>query len=97
MYVLKQKKKKVPYIWSPLSKFAPEGHLDSVLVPCPLVKGLAHLERGTVQVQADCALCVADVFHTVQAYGIWNAHADGKIIQKKEKNNIHLVYATGML
>lgn len=50
--------------------FAPEGHLDSVPVPRPLVKGLAGLERGTVQVQTDCALSVAAVFHTMQANGV---------------------------
>lgn len=63
--------KNVPYKWSPLSIFAPEGHLDSVLVPRPLVKGLAGLERGAVQVQAGCALRVADIFHTMQADGVW--------------------------
>lgn len=59
--------KKIPYKWSPLSVFAPEGHLDGVLVPRSLVKGLAGLEGGTVQVQADCDLRVADIFHTMQA------------------------------
>lgn len=57
-------------IWSPLSIFAPEGHLDSVLVPRSLVKGLARLERGAVEMQAGCALCVADILHTVQANGV---------------------------
>lgn len=62
--------KKASYKWSPLAKSAPEGHLDSVRVPCPLVKGLAGLERGAVQVQTDCALCVAHILHTVQANGV---------------------------
>lgn len=61
---------KVPYKWSPLSVFAPEGHLDSVPVPCPLVEGLAGLKRWAVQVQTDCALCVADILHTMQANGV---------------------------
>lgn len=66
---------KVPYKWSPVSVFAPEGHLHRVPVSCPLVKGLAGLKRGAVQVQTDCALCVADIFHTMQANGVWNVHA----------------------
>lgn len=65
-----QSHKKVPYKRSPLSKFAPECHLDSRPVPCPLVKGLAGLERGTVQVQTDSTLCVAGIFHTMQANGV---------------------------
>lgn len=69
-YVCIKAIKKDPYKWSPLSIFAPEGHLDSVLVPRPLVKALADLERGTVQVQTDCALRVADIFHTMQANGV---------------------------
>lgn len=60
----------VSYKWSPLSVFAPEGHLDSVPVPCPLVEGMAGLKRWAVQVQTDCALCVADIFHTMQANGV---------------------------
>lgn len=61
---------KVPYKWSPLSIFAPEGHLDSVPVSCPLVEGLAGLKRWAVQVQTDRTLCVADIFHTMQANGV---------------------------
>ena len=61
---------KEPYKGSSLSISAPEGHFDSVLVPCPLVKGLTALERGAVQVQADGVLCMADIFHTMQADGV---------------------------
>lgn len=50
--------------------FAPECHLDSVPVTCPLVKGLARLEGGAVQVQTDCTLGMAAIFHTMQAKGI---------------------------
>lgn len=51
----------------PLSKFAPESHLDDVLVACPLVERLALLERGAVQVQAGRTLCVTSVLNAVQA------------------------------
>lgn len=68
--IKKKKKKKTAYKWSPFSIFAPEGHLDRVLVSCPLVKCLAGLERGTVQVQAYCTLSVADIFHTMQTNGV---------------------------
>lgn len=72
MYVLRPQN--VAYKWSPLSEFAPEGHLDSVFVPRPLVKGLAGLEGGAVQVQTDCTFCVADIFHTMQANGVYNTY-----------------------
>lgn len=50
-----------------MPKFAVEGQLDCVLVARPLVKGLAGLERGAVQVQADSTLRMAAIFHPVQA------------------------------
>lgn len=61
----------VAYKCSPLAVSAPEGHLDRVLVARPLVEGLAGLERGAVQVQADGALGVADVLHAMQADGVY--------------------------
>lgn len=64
------------YKWSPFSVFAPEGHFDCVLVSCPLVKSLAGLKRGAVQVQTHCTLCVADIFHAMQTDGIWNRHEE---------------------
>lgn len=66
---------KESYKWSPLSIFAPEGHLDGIPMAWPLVKGLAGLKWWTVQVQTDCALCVADIFHTMQANGVWYVEA----------------------
>lgn len=68
MYVLKPQI--VSYKWSPLSVLAPEGHLDCVPVPRPLVKSLAGLEGRAVQMQTGCALCVAHIFHTMQANGV---------------------------
>lgn len=68
------KPKNVSYKWSPLSKFAPESHLDTVFVARSLVKSLAGLEQGAVQVQTDCTLCVADIFHTMQANGVYNVN-----------------------
>lgn len=82
---------RVPYVWSPLSKFAPEGHLDSVLVPRPLVKGLARLERGAVEVQADCALRVADILHAVQANGVLNSRSQKKKSEGEKKQCIQHV------
>lgn len=61
---------KVTYKWGPCSVFAPEGHLDGVLMSCSLVKGLAGLKRRTVQVQTHRTLCVTDVLHAVQADGV---------------------------
>lgn len=60
---------------SPLSKLAVKGHLDFVLVPGPLVKGVAAVKGRAVQMQADSSLCVADVLHTVQANGVINIGA----------------------
>lgn len=88
----------VSYIWSLLSIFAPESHLDGVLVPRPLVKGLTRLERGAVQMQADCALCVADIFHAVQANGVLDSRSQKKEREeggKREREREHS--ATGML
>lgn len=84
------KSQKVPYEWSPLSIFAPEGHLDSVLVPRPLVKGLARLERGAVEMQTGCALCVAGILHTVQANGVLNSRSQKKEERGKKECNQHV-------
>lgn len=61
------------YAESPFSKLAVEGHLDLVLVPSPLVKGVTAVEGWAVQMQADSGLCVADVLHTVQANGVYTS------------------------
>lgn len=61
------------YTVSPFSKLAVEGHLDFVLVPGPLVKGVAAVKGRAVQMQADSSLCVADVLHTVQANGVYTS------------------------
>lgn len=84
------KSQKVPYEWSPLSIFAPEGHLDSVLVPRPLVKGLARLERGAVEMQTGCALCVAGILHTMQANGVLNSRSQKKEEREKKECNQHV-------
>lgn len=44
-----------------------------MLVPRPLVKGVAAVKRRAVQMQADSSLCVADVLHTVQANGVYTS------------------------
>ena len=62
--------RKNAYRLSPLSKFAPERHLDSVLVSCALVKSLAGVEGGTVQVQTDRTVGVTVVLYSVQPKGI---------------------------
>lgn len=82
------------YKRSPLSKFAPECHLNRVSMPCPLVKGLAGLEGRAVQVQTDSALSVADVLHTMQAQGIYtntqgthirtNIHSDWNAVNRSQ-------------
>lgn len=59
------------YADSPFSKLAVEGHRDFVLVPSPLIKGVAGVKGWAVQMQADSRLCVAYVLHTVQANGVY--------------------------
>lgn len=79
------------YKWSPLSILAPERHLDCVPVPCSLVEGLALLEGGAVQMQACCYLCVTDVLHSVQAYGIYtHTHTTMK---QTEKGNVKAIFS----
>ena len=64
---------KNPYKGCSLSVFAPEGHLDYVLVAGSLVEGLALLERRAVKMQAGRAVSVTAVLHPVQAHGVWNS------------------------
>lgn len=51
--------------WSPDSKFAVECHGDLVFMPRSLIKGMACIERWTVQVKAHGGLCVADILYSM--------------------------------
>lgn len=42
-----------------------------MLVPSPLIEGVAAVEGWAVQMQANGRLCVAYVLHAVQANGVY--------------------------
>lgn len=54
------------YQRSLFTKSTPESHFDFVLVACSFIKTMAAVKWWTVQVKADCSLCMTHIFHSMQ-------------------------------
>ena len=84
------------YIRCSLAIFAAECHLTFTLVPCALVKGLAHVKCWNVHMKWCCSVRMADILHAMKTYAIYIQKKTNSSLYRNFLNDLYLVSKINM-